>query len=244
MTFDFIRLLKVIEENQLDVFSTGDLSQIFDLSTQNIQNYLETLANNELITRLEKGKYCRIYIRDKFIIGSRIVEGGIISHQSALALHEIDQDTPGEVFVSSSHQKANKTVLGTHINFIRIRPHKYFGSTDIFRRNYKFRATDLEKTILDCLDQPRYVASYGNLVNNIHTIQLDQMKLFDYGMRMGNLSLLKRLAFLFDRTDPVKYSLFLKKVKKIVNLKYTLLDPAGPESGPFNNRWHIRDNLL
>jgi predicted transcriptional regulator of viral defense system len=244
MTFDFIKLLRVIEENQMDFFSTSDLCRILELPSRNIQNYLETLANNGLLTRLEKGKYCRISIKDKFVIGSKIVEGGIISHQSALAVHKIERDTPGEVFVSTCHQKNNKTILGTRVNFIRIRPHKNFGTTEIAANNSSFKVTDLEKTILDCFDLPRYVFSYKNLIENIHAVPLNQHKLLEYGIQMNNLSVLKRLAYLFDQANPAKYPIFLKKVKKMVNRKYSLLDPAGSESGPFSNRWRRRNNII
>jgi len=243
MAFDFIKLLKVIEEMQLDIFSTDDLSQIVELSTGNIQNYLETLANNELITRIEKGKYCRIYIKDKFVIGSKIIDGGVISHQSALALHEVDNDIPGEVFVSSCHQKNSKIIHGTQYNFIRIRPHKDFGAINKYRNNYEFKVTDLEKTILDCFDLPQHVSSYSKLIESTQNLCLDQKKLFEYGLQMRNLSVLKRLAFLFEHSNPLKYSFFLTKVESLINQKYTLLVPGGQEKGPFNARWRVRNNL-
>ena len=118
MTFDFIKLLRIIEESQLDIFTTTDLSKLINTSPGGIQNYLETLSNNELITRIEKGKYCRIYVKDKYIIGSNIVENGVISHQSALVLHRIDQDIPGKVYVSSCHQKYSKVIHGILYKFI------------------------------------------------------------------------------------------------------------------------------
>ncbi len=243
MTFDFIRLLKVIEEMQLDVFSTSEIAQLVNFSPADIQNYLETLANNELITRIEKGKYCRIYIKDKYILGSKIIDGGVISHQSALALHNVDLDIPGEVYVSSCHQKTNKVLSGTRINFIRIRPHKDFGSMKINRFNLDIRVTDIEKTILDCLDLPRYVRSYKKFLNCVTSLHLDQQKLLEYGFRMQNFSLLKRLAYLFDSDNPIKYSEFLHNIEPKLNQRYTLLDPAGPDCGPFNSKWRIRNNL-
>ena len=72
MSLDFLKLLKIIEEDRMDVFSTSELAVKLGVPSSNIQNYLETLANNELITRIEKGKYCRIYIKHKFVIGSSI----------------------------------------------------------------------------------------------------------------------------------------------------------------------------
>jgi len=47
-----------------------------------------------------------------------------------------------------------------------------------------FRVTDMEKTILDCLDLSKYVNSYQNLLDLLRKIPLKQDKLVDYGFRM------------------------------------------------------------
>jgi len=86
MGLDFLTILKIIEESRLDVFTTASLAKRLGVSSPSIQNYLETLSNNELIKRIEKGKYCRIYI---------------------------DNDIPGEVFISSPLQKTAKRFLET-----------------------------------------------------------------------------------------------------------------------------------
>lgn len=243
MSLDFLKILKTIEEFRLDVFTTASLAERLGVSSSSIQNYLETLANNELIKRIEKGRYCRIYIDDKFVIGSHLVEGGVVSHQSALAFHGIDTDIPGEVFISSPLQKHSKMVFGNRFSFIRIRPHKEFGALEINGQDGSFRVTDIEKTILDCLDLPKYVNSYSKLLKNLIDIPFDQEKMIDYGLRMQNLSILKRMAYLFDLLIPGKYHVFEQNVASILKLKYTLLDPRGPDTGKFSAKWRIRDNM-
>lgn len=243
MAFDFLKILRIIEKERLDVFTTGSLAGLLGVSPTNIQNYLETLANNDLIKRIERGKYCRIYISDKYVIGSNMVEGGVVSHQSALAFHGIGEDLPGEVLISSPQQKQSKTVFGNQISFIKIRPHKDFGSVIINGAEGSFRVTDTEKTILDCLDLPKYVSSYHELLQKLPDLPFNEEKLLEYGLRMNNLSILKRIAFLFERYIPGKYDRFLREVAVRVNMKYTLLDPRGPEKGRFVSKWRIRNNM-
>ena len=74
-------------------------------------------------------------------------------------------------------------------------------------------------------------------------IPLDQEKIIEYGLRMQNLSILKRMAYLFDMLSPGKYDDFEHIVFSRLNLKYTLLDPRGPDTGKFNAKWRIRDNM-
>jgi len=243
MGFEFLKLLKIIEESRLDVFTTTSLANRMGVPSSSIQNYLETLANNELIKRIEKGRYCRTYIDDKYVIGSHLVEGGVVSYQSALAFHGLDKDIPGEVYISSPLQKNSKTVFGNKISFVRIRPHKEFGVLNIQGPEGSFRVTDTEKTLLDCLDLPKHVRSYAKLLQKIGEVPFDQEKMIEYGKRMRNLSILKRMAFMFDKALPDKHKEFQQEVAKMLNLKYTLLDPGGPDTGPFSTKWRIRNNL-
>ena len=241
---DFLKILKAIEENQLMFFRSSDLAAMFDVETKSLQNYLETLANNELIHRIEKGKYCRTYLKDKWVLGSNLVSGGVISYNTALVHHGLIPDISREVFVLSDHQKSNKTVFGYNFRFIKIRSKKYFGFIDEENDYGKFRVTDPEKTILDCFDLPQYTTDYSNLVSIFGGMTLDEDKLLNYGIRMGNLSVLKRLGFLSDRLNLTGLNTFRKRVTSMLNEKYTLLNPSGPDSGPFCTKWRIRNNMI
>jgi predicted transcriptional regulator of viral defense system len=241
--FNFLKILKVIEENHLTFFKSNELAEMLGVEPKSIQNYLETLANNELILRIEKGKYCRTYLKDPLVLGANLVTGGVISHNTALIHHGLAPDNSPEVFVSSNHQKSNKRFLGYYFRFIRIRPNKYFGFRDENNETGSFRVTDPEKTILDCFDLPHYSARYDQLLDIFRNTELDEAKLTTYGVRMGNLSVLKRLAFLTEHYGMTGFGKFRKMVSNLLNEKYTLLDPSGPELGPFCSKWRIRNNM-
>lgn len=241
---DFLHLIKVIELNRLSFFTTKELADILQVPPKSIQNYLETLANNELVIRIEKGKYCRAYLSDPRIIGSNMVHGGILSHKSALSYHQLAVDDPVNVYISSGHQKKNKTFKGTYYRFIKIRSHKYFGFYEQSTQDGIIRVTDREKTLLDCLDRPQYSTNYFNTLSLLSNEHIDPDKLLSYGIRMQNLSILKRVAFLSAEMNLTAYEHFRDKVKTLVNEKYTLLDPTGPESGPFSSKWRIRNNVI
>ena len=240
---DFIEIIKFIDKNRLSFFTSQDLAQSMGVEPNSIHNYLETLANNELINRIEKGKYCRIYLKDPFIIGSNLIEGGVISHKSALIYHHFIDHGSNEVYVSSERQKLNKTIIGYYFRFIKIGPHKHFGFRIEENHLGSFRITDPEKTILDCFDLPQYGVSYSRLVSLFRGLELDTYKLTEYGFRLNNLSVLKRIAYLSERLNIPGYSQFRESISRALNSKYTLLDPSGKDTGPFDSRWRIRDNL-
>jgi len=242
--FDFLKIIKLIEENRLSFFSSQDISDLLHVETGSIQNYLETLANNELIRRIEKGKYCRSYLNDPFIIGSHLIEEGVIAYRSALSVHGLTTGDQDEIFVASCHQKTSKAVMGTNYRFIRIRPHKYFGIQEMQNNQGNFRVTNPEKTLLDSFDLPGYALPVGMLAAALGRLEINESLLIRYGIRMQNLSVLKRLAYLSERLELGNYAAFRKSTLRMINDKYTLLDPAGENKGRYDHRWKIRDNLL
>lgn len=240
---DFLKLIKLIDENRLMFFTTLELAELLGVETKSIQNYLETLANNELIIRVEKGKYCRTFLRDKYVIGSNLVQGGVVSHKSALQYYGLSEEDSDQVYISSDHQKNNKTLFNYTYNFIKIRPHKYFGFIETSGNSGSFRVTDLEKTVVDCFDLPQYTKSFDHIVQVFKSEHLKKDKLVEYGFRMNNLAVLKRMAYLSDIHDLPGYKGFQSRVKESLNEKYALLNPLGPDTGSFISKWKIRDNL-
>jgi len=240
---DFLKIIRIVDENSLSFFTSNELAEIVNVETNSIQNYLETLANNGLIFRIEKGKYCRTYLKDRLVIGSKLIHGGVVSYHTALIHHRLIQDNSNNVFIASDHQKLNKSFLDYHFRFIKIRSHKYFGFYEEKSRNGEFRVTDPEKTILDCFDLPQYATRYEKLVSIFGRVRFNEKKLIDYGLKMQNLSVLKRLAYLIEQLHLPGYNKFKHTVADLINEKYTLLDPSGPDIGPFHAKWRIRDNM-
>ncbi|MEZ5071016.1 MAG: type IV toxin-antitoxin system AbiEi family antitoxin [Bacteroidales bacterium] len=239
---DFIHLIRFIDRHRIMFFSTAELAAHLGVEVQSIQSYLETLANNGLILRVEKGKYCRTFLRDRYVIGSHLIRDGVISHDTALQYFGLQPVESPEVFVSSCHQKRDKDLFGNRYRFIRIRPHKHFGHLDRRGPEGSFSITDPEKTLLDCFDQPRYTQGFQSLAEVFFEHKFDQKRLSGYGVRLNNLSVLKRMGYLIDKYQLPGYPRFRKTALQQVNERYSLLDPAGPNRGPFDSRWRIRDN--
>lgn len=109
--------------------------------------------------------------------------------------------------------------------------------------NERFRITDIEKTLLDCFDLPQYSGGYEELIRAFYQAKVSSRKLLDYGKQMGNLSILKRLAFLSELFEMKGFTNFQNEVQKIRNQRYTLLDPMGSNKGVFNAKWRICMNI-
>ena len=145
--------------------------------------------------------------------------------------------------------KFDKTVFNVRYNSVTVKPEKMFGAMQMGYGNEAFRVTDAEKTLLDCFDLPQYSGGYAELIRAFHAAKMSSVRLLEYGLKMNNLSILKRMAFLSELFQMNGFTRFQQEVLKRVNQKYTLIDPFGANEGEFNAKWRVRlniskDNLL
>lgn len=208
-----------------------------------LQDALSRLTKLGHLFRIEKGLYATRNFRNPYVIGNAMVQDGAIAYWSALNVHGLTEQIPNVVYVQSTKRKNNKKVFNVRYRFIQVKSDKICGITQMGYGNEKFRITDVEKTLLDCFDLPQYAGGYEELIRAFYQAKINSRKLLDYGKQMGNLSVLKRLAFLSELFEMKGFINFQNEVLKIRNQRYTLLDPMGNNEGVFNVKWRIRMNI-
>ena len=107
----------------------------------------------------------------------------------------------------------------------------------------QFSITDVEKTLLDCFDLPQYSGGYEELIRAFAHAKINGNNLFAYGKQMNNLSVLKRMAYLSELFEMDSLNGFRRNVERIMNERYSLLDPMGENQGAFNAKWKVRVNI-
>jgi len=238
-----IDFLKLIEDNELLHIDFEKAKLLSEHKSEDIQNVLSKLTNKHLLFRIEKGLYCVRNFRDPHVIANVLVKNSAIAYWSALNLHRLTEQIPNVMYVQSSNRKSDKKVFNVRYKFIQVKLEKVCGITQMGYGNETFRVTDVEKTLLDCFDLPKYSGGYEELIRAFYNANISSIKLLSYGKQMNNLSVLKRMAFLSELFEMKGFAVFQNEVLKMVNKKYTLLDPMGENDGVFNSKWRIRVNI-
>ena len=238
-----MELLKLLDNMELNIFSASDIKSRDVSGTGELQVALERLTKRGLISRIEKGKYCRHNFRNEFVIGNFMAGNGVIAYWSALNFYGLTEQFPNSVFVQSPYLKRDKNVFGVNYHFIKVKPDKFFGITEKGYGSELYRITDVEKTLLDCFDLPQYSGGYEELIRAFYTAKNNKNRLQQYGFAMGNLALLKRMAFLSELFEMEGFKKFQNTVRKILNNRYSLLDPLGDNTGKYVAKWKIRLNI-
>lgn len=238
-----LQFLNTIENEELTVFDNKTVSSLCNLNALDTSELLENLAHKNLITRLERSKYTRYGFSNEFVIGCFVSGTGVISYWSALHYHGLTNQIPNVVFVKLPRYKVSKSIAGVRYRFVKSRNLIHQAIVNGGYGIETFKVTDKELTILDCFTNHEYSGGYAELLKALYSADLNLDKLLQYGLEIGNHSVLKRLAFLSELFEIQEYNEFRKQVSLNLNKRYTLIDPNGPDQGVFVNKWRIRLNV-
>lgn len=243
LTQSQVDVMLLLDENEMDIFSLEDVKELLGDTSEQVNEIIENLVNKKVLSRIERGKYCRANFRDEKAIGCFLVPDGTIAYWSALNLHGLTEQFPNIFFIQTTHIKKEKSVFGTTYQFVKIKNNKRTGIDTQGFGNHKYRITDIEKTIVDCFDLPQYSGGYSELICAYHQTDINQDKMIQYCKAIGNISVVKRLAFLTELLEKPQMRRFLKYAEGEVNPRYILIDPLGSEEGAFNSKWKLRLNI-
>lgn len=238
-----IDLMLMLDDHELNIFSLATVKKMAGKRFSNIEELVENLVHKKILSRIERGKYCRVNFRDENVIGCFLVADGTVAYWSALNKHGLTEQFPNTVFIQTTKLKPAKTVFGTKYQFVKVTKSKKVGTVKEGFGNNQYSMTDVEKTIVDCFDLPQYSGGYAELLRAFNQADLNESKLIAYCKAINNKAVTKRLGLLAEMLKPDYLKTFIAYAKKEVNPKYNLFDPAGQQEGEFVNTWRLRLNI-
>ncbi|GHU95874.1 hypothetical protein FACS1894156_6140 [Bacteroidia bacterium] len=237
---DFI---KYLEEEEIQIFEIQTLKTELDLDNRTINEIVENLVVKGFLARLERGKYCRANFRDENVIGTFFAKDSAVAYWSALNLHGLTEQFSNKIFIQSTQLKKEVEFAGTTYQFIKIQPNKRTGIVFNGYGNYKYPITDIEKTVVDCFDLPKYSGGFAELIRAFYNAKLNAAKLKNYCEAVNNIAVTKRLGFLAELFEKKNLQSFIKYARSKVNRSYNLFDTFGENIGETNSVWRLRMNL-
>ena len=236
-------VMNLIADNELSIININTIVSLTGKQYIDLKPILKKLVHNEQLYRIEKGLYCVRNFRNPYSIANVLLKDSAIAYWSALNLHNLTEQIPNVVFSQSVLLKNDKKVFNVRYKFVKVKAQKVCGIIEMDYGSEKFRVTDKEKTILDCFDLPQYAGGYEELIRAFYQGKVNSSKMLTYGKQMNNLSVLKRIAFLSELFEMHNFKSFQTEILKLINNRYTLLDPMGEDTGAFNSKWKIRVNI-
>lgn len=166
------------------------------------------------VTRVRRGLYAPVpltsssddhVVEDPWILVPKLFDPAYVSGASAAHHWDLTEQLFRSVFVLTAQpvRHKNRTVHGTSFVLRHIEEDKLFGTRALWRGSVRIQVADVHRTIIDLLDDP---ASGGGIRHIEGCLQAYLKRsdaspdiLLQYGNRLGNGAVFKRLGFLAER---------------------------------------------
>jgi predicted transcriptional regulator of viral defense system len=140
---------------------------------------------------------------------------------------------------SSTERLLDHDYLVSHIDESSLE----WGMRSEWKGDARLRFADPSRTVIDILDSPRLAGGIRHAAEILNTYleDHDASTLIDYGDRLGNRTVFKRLGYLVDVLDRDLPSI-TDECRRRISEGISALDPNGPSGGRRVMRWNLRIN--
>lgn len=249
-------MLKRLSSAGKNIFTTKDAWEITGSSLPATRLILNGLVEKRWLIRLSAGRYLIVplsagpkgeHSENWYVIARNLIEPSpyYISHISALEVHDVTIQPVYNIYISTPKRKRPKEILGASFKFIYTPRDRIWGIEDNWiTPSEKIRVSDIERTIIDCLDR---LDLCGGITEAARAIwirkdDIDLERLKKYVVRFERKSVIKRLGYLLELYG-INPEGLLEELKSFVSPSYALLDPTLEDSGKFLSSWKIKINL-
>ncbi|MHB1463829.1 MAG: type IV toxin-antitoxin system AbiEi family antitoxin domain-containing protein [Thermoleophilia bacterium] len=250
------RLITSLSSKGKGVFRLSDAEKVTGTTSAATRKLVHDLVQKKWLIRLTSGKYLIVpfeageegeHTENWFVIARSLIEPKryYLSHYSALDIHEMLTQPALTVYVSTPVRRIPKKILGASFQFVYVRPKDLWGLEDVWvTPSQKVKTSDIERTILDCLNRPDLCGGISEAAKGIWTKrnEIDYPKLVDYAKKYDKKSVIKRLGFILE-TYSLGSKVAVSQLKQEMTSSYTLLDSSLPASGKFKSSWKVRANI-
>ncbi len=227
---------------KLGCFSFGEAQKIVGAETATWE-ILRKYTNKMYIAKVRRGLYVAINIADgeptvnKYQIATKISETSVISHHSAFEYYGYSNQVSYNVTVTSESRFNDFSFGG--FNYKRKQPSIKIGVS----LNNDIRVTDIERTVLDAINDFEYDMGFEELISCISAIPiLNTDKLLKYLAEYNKCFLYQKTGYILEHFKDELYipDTFLETCKKHSgNSSRYLLKSISKNNIDFNNYWHL-----
>jgi predicted transcriptional regulator of viral defense system len=248
------------------------ISSQMNISKSYATDILYTLAKKGVAVRIGRGLYLLvnpevIYGRKSFaedpllIIDELMARIGrvdyYVAYASAAHVHGIAHQLPLSLTVAVTKRRNDVDAKGIKVHFVTVRKERVFGTEKKkYLMDREFRVSDLEKTILDCLERTDLSGGASDVARMISDSKekINWEKLVGYAHKFNNSALTQRLGYILDKLvesgEIVLQPDIMLQLSKSVEGKKIFAYPLEPRLGrnarrrpdKINRKWMIIEN--
>lgn len=253
-------LLQTLLQQGSRVFTNAEVKAIakqLNITIPYINVILTSLIKDGWIRGIKKGLYAFTSVTGiqpihEFEIAMQLVRPAMISHYSAFYHHELTDQVPRDVFISTikgifipqlgeRDKQAGFKLDGVHYRIMQLNKDRFFGAIAARKGEVVFQVTDLARTLLDGLATPQYCGGFAEVLHGFQEKQaeLNIEQLISYAMQL-DIAVARRLGWVL-----AKLGIEFSRIACLAQLDrpgYRRLDPSSKPKGSYDRKWGLQLN--
>lgn len=239
-------------------FDVAQASRILGLDAPATARLLGYLARRGWLSRVRRGLYVAVpldarrsgeWIEDPWIVADRVFNPCYIGGWSACKHWGLTEQLFRTVLVVAGRKvrRTEAELQGMRFQVTSRPPELIFGTVSVWRAQTRVLVSDPSRTIIDLFDDSRLGGGVRHCADVVHEYLTSEHRsddrLIEYGDRVGNGSIFKRLGFLLESREgesdvgPLVAACLNRRSAGI-----TTLDPSSAARGRIVRRWGLRVN--
>jgi predicted transcriptional regulator of viral defense system len=243
------RLYFHLGEKDQRVFTIQDVKKILNVSFAHARNIASDMVKKNAIERVKYGLFVRIpesvildkqqYTEDAILIAAKSTKKAFLSHYTALTLHGLAERYTTQIYITTTKHERNIKYHEIKIKYIKTIPKKFFGYKKITYSNEQIQISDLERTIIDVINKPKYAGGWNETINCLKNIdKIDYKTLLSYFERISNKTITRKTGYILDNlynlNPPQKINEEIKKISGLNNLYFDT-----QKNGIYDKKWNL-----
>ena len=99
LTQQQLEFIKLLDDYEVELFKFKEIESQIDRKFNNFSEVFENLVHKDLLSRIERGKFCKVNFRYENIIGTFVVKNSAVAYWSALNIHGLTEQFSNTIFI-------------------------------------------------------------------------------------------------------------------------------------------------
>jgi len=222
--------LSAIIRGTKGTISVKDAAKILDVATTDAAKMLSRWTKKGWMSRVRQGLYISVPLEsrtadvplgDPWLVADRLFSPCYIGGWSAAEYFDLTEQIFSTVVVMTVQRPRNRRpeIKDTTFLLRTVSEKAMFGLKPVWRGQVKISVSDPTRTILDMLVDPAFgggIRSVTDMLENYLSSENKNLEqLIEYGERLGNGAVFKRLGFLLERKAPDEANAIEKCYKRL-----------------------------
>jgi predicted transcriptional regulator of viral defense system len=237
-------------------FTPADAAAATGVDHARAVRLLRHLAEEGWVARLQRGLYTTVPLEaedpetwgvDPWAVAMAALTPGYVGGWTALHHWDLtDQIFSTTVFITARPvPRRRRTIGGARFELRHRSESALFGTRRVWREGMPVEVSDRERTLVDCLDDPSLGGGLRHTTEALATYverpDVSWRRLVEYGDRLGNRTVFKRLGYIAE-TLGLGDGELIEACLRRVSAGIGRLDPGRPDEGAITTRWGLRIN--